>query len=257
MVGIEIVMGRCHLCRCAAGMSGADILPTLTHGRAWPRSAPFESYAHPLPSSRFEDAETPLCERCRSRLAAGETRFVSRALRPALFGWDARPEIRYGSWLPRLIAALASRVLDAGAPTTSGAAALAVDAREAAATWRAYAAGERASVGRFLLHLLPIVPLVDEWRQAAYAQRVGAMQAVRARTGDAFVWLKLPGLLALGAITAPILTGQPLDERAGTWTGRSVAVPGLVRFLMFEELQRSLSRCGDLHAARPVALEAD
>jgi len=103
--------------------------------------------------------------------------------------------------------------------------------------------------------LLPIVPLVDDWRQAAYAQRVGATQPLVARTGDAFVWMKLPGMVALAAMRAPILTGRPLDEQAGTWTSHSVAVPGLIRFLMFEELQRSLSRCHDPHAGRAVVLE--
>jgi hypothetical protein len=77
-----------------------------------------------------------------------------------------------------------------------------------------------------------------------------------AQTGDAFVWLKLPGMVALGAIRAPLLAGPPLDERAGTWTSRSVVVPGLIRFLMFEELQRSLSRTRDVYAADPVSLES-
>ena len=83
------------------------------------------------------------------------------------------------------------------------------------------------------------------------------MQAVIARTGDAFVWLKLPGVVALGAIRAPVLTGLPLDEHAGTWTSRATTVPGLIRFLMFEELQRSLSRGADVHGRGHVALEAE
>jgi len=248
-------MGRCHLCLCASEHSGATILSTLTHGRGWLRSPAFGSYARPLSSSRTEDAETTLCVRCEARINAGEERLVRRALRPALFGWDARPEIRYGAWLPRLIAALAARALDAPPPGPADAA-LTADVTAASATWRAYAAGERTSVGRFLLHLLPVVPLVDEWRQAAYAQRVGAMQALVARTGDAFVWLKLPGMVALGAIRAPLLTGRPLDERAGTWTSRTAIVPGLIRFLMFEELQRSLSRSYEADAVRPVTVPA-
>jgi len=249
-------MGRCHLCFHAAAIEAVEILPTLTQGRASPRPVPFASYARTLLSGGAADSAAALCDQCRARLAAGESRLVQRALRPALFGWDVKPTLRYGSWLPRLIAALAARVLEPAAATGVGAD-LAPDVRQASDTWRAYASGERASVGRFLLHLLPVVPLVDEWRQAAYAQRAGAMQAVLARTGDAFVWLKLPGVVALGAIRAPILTGPPLDERAGTWTSRSVPVPGLIRFLMFEELQRSLSRCHDAQAASQVALEAD
>ncbi|MEO7271717.1 MAG: hypothetical protein ABIX28_09195 [Vicinamibacterales bacterium] len=82
------------------------------------------------------------------------------------------------------------------------------------------------------------------------------MQALVTRTGDMFVWLKLPGMVALGAIRAPMLTGQPLDERAGSWHSRSVVVPGLIQFLMFEELQRSLGRRDEAAAAGPVALGA-
>ena len=250
-------MGRCHLCRGAGNTTVAEILPILTHGRARPRSVSFASYARTLHAA--EPAGTPpaVCDRCRARLAAGEARLVQRALRPALFGWDVRPVIRYGSWLPRLIAALAVRVLEPAARAAGAGAVLASEVREASDTWRSYASGERGSVGRFLLHLLPVVPLVDEWRQAAYAQRAGAMQVVVARTGDAFVWLKLPGVVALGAIRAPLLTGPPIDERAGTWISRSVPVPGLVRFLMFEELQRSLSRRQDSQRVGSIAGGAD
>jgi hypothetical protein len=250
----QIAMGRCHICLRAAAAEAAEILPTLTHGRARPRSIPFNSYARTLPTAGAAASVAALCDRCRARMAAGESRLVQRALRPALFGWDVRPAIRYGSWLPRLLAALAARALPPATATRLDPA-IAPDVRDASNTWRAYACGERATVGRFLLYLLPVVPLVDEWRQVAYAQRAGAMQPVIARTGDVFVWLKLPGVVALGAIRAPVLTGQPLDEHAGTWTSRSVPVPGLVRFLMFEELQRSLSRGHEAQAASPVALE--
>ena len=247
-------MGRCHICLRVAAAATAEILPTLTHGRPWPRSIPFTSYARTLPTAGAPASVAALCNRCRARLAAGESRLVRRALRPALFGWDVRPAIRYGSWLPRLIAALSARAL---AAATAVDPAVAPEVRDASETWRAYACGERGTVGRFLLYLLPVVPLVDEWRQAAYSQRTGAMQAVIARTGDAFVWLKLPGVVALGAIRAPVLTGLPLDEYAGTWTSRATTVPGLIRFLMFEELQRSLSRGADVHGRGHVALEAE
>ena len=38
-------MGRCHICLRVAAAATAEILPTLTHGRPWPRSIPFTSYA--------------------------------------------------------------------------------------------------------------------------------------------------------------------------------------------------------------------
>jgi hypothetical protein len=247
-------MGVCHLCLRTAETEPADFLPALTHGRGWPRPVAFASYARALEPAAQADSAVRLCAHCRARQAAGEARLRRRALRPALFGWDVLPVVRFGSWLPRLIAAAAWRVLERRSAEDAAPSSLAPDLRQASETWRAFAAGERSSVGRFLLHLLPVVPLVDEWRQAAYAQRAGAMQAVVARTGDAFVWMKLPGLLALGSVRAPILSGRPLDERAGTWTSQPGRVPGLIQFLMFEELQRSLSRC---HPSCQMPLQAE
>jgi hypothetical protein len=149
--------------------------------------------------------------------------------------------VRYRVWLPRFVAAIAWSALErVGQSDSRATLALRQDVLEAREVWRRFALGQLPTPGRFALHMLPIVNLVDGWKQDAYALRAGQMQPVVARTGEAFVWMKLPGVLCLGLLRGSTLTDTRLQEHPAVWHGTWLHVPGIIRFLMFEELQRSL-----------------
>jgi hypothetical protein len=153
--------------------------------------------------------------------------------------------VRYGAWLPRLVASLAWRVLWRVMDEESvPAPAIRFDMLEAREVWRRVALDQLASPGRFELHMVPIVSLVDNWKQNLYAERAGQMQPLITVTGEAFVWMKLPGVLCLGVLNGSAVTDTRLHTRPDVWRS-SLHVPGIVRFLMFEELQRSLQACHD------------
>ena len=158
--------------------------------------------------------------------------------------------VSYDVWLPRFVASLAwrvlGRVMDGG---TNILPEVRHEVREAREVWRRFAAGDAASPGRFALHMLPIVSLADNWRQDAYAHRAGQMQALSSRSGDAFVWMKLPGVLCLGTLAGTMPLDNPLRGRPAVWHAAAHHVPGLIRFVMFEELQRSLQPCHEPSAA--------
>jgi hypothetical protein len=243
--------GNCQLC--------------LLRGGALERRQPgpsavffsFASYGRSVlqPASLGNGAPAPLvCQTCSVRLSKSWELFTRRVVRPSPVGWSARPVVRYRAWLPRFVASLAWRVL--GRVMNEGSMPgpeLRQDMLEAREVWRQFALGQLTTPGRFELHMLPIVSLVDGWKQDLYADRAGQMQPIAARTGEAFVWMKLPGVLCLGVLrhgrAGSMLTDTRLAGHPAIWRGPSLHVPGIIRFLMFEELQRSLQKCHDVDGA--------
>ena len=71
------------------------------------------------------------------------------------------------------------------------------------------------------------------------------MQVLASRSGDGFVWMKLPGVLCLGMLASTLALDSPLRVQPAVWRDAAHHVPGLIRFVMFEELQRSLRVCHD------------
>jgi hypothetical protein len=248
------VPGRCQLClHLARGVECLRADSALVHGQPWPASFRFSSYARnavdPVPS-RDSVAAPSLCPGCRDNLSRSETRFIRRVLRPSAFGWSAQPVVHYGVWLPRFVASLAWRVLGRVThESTDVVPELRQDLLDAREVWRQFALGRLTTPGRFELHMLPIVNLVDGWKQEVYAHRAGQMQPIAARTGDVFVWMKLPGVLCLGVLrhggAGSTLTDTRLLEHQAIWRGPSLRVPAITRFLMFEELQRAARKCDD------------
>jgi hypothetical protein len=155
--------------------------------------------------------------------------------------------VRGHSWLHAFVAAVAWSVL---AGIDGSAAAIDIDLQtrvhSARETWRRAAVGGRSMDGPHELHMLPIAELTDDGRQELYAAQLGQLQPLVARTGDAFVWMKLPGVLCLGSLRGQALGDIADLSASSTWVRSSQPIPGIVRFLMFEELERSLAWCREV-----------
>jgi hypothetical protein len=250
----------CPLCRCqsrAQDVSAFRALPRLSDAPAPDHDDTFQfsSYGYPLMTchGRRGDDAIRVCALCADRSAAGSRRFDADVLDPIAAGEPA--VVDYDQWLPRYAALLAWQGLVrelAGSPVFR-VPDLQHDVFAAAEQWRACAAAEADDPGRFELHMLPIPRLAEDDVNRAYAFDVAHQRAVVTRTGEAWMWTKRPGVLLLGRL-APHAAGPLTDSRLetqgmGTWSQPATHVPNIVRFLMFEEWQRTM------HASRYAAVE--
>ena len=248
----------CPLCRCQSRALDLSAVPAFQRGGDVPADDgdhvfQFSSYGRAVLTSQVTRRPSVLrvCAGCCERLDAWDARFggeVSESSgRPGLDG-----PLAYDSWLPRYVASLAwsglvSR-LDEGA--TFRQPAVQASALAAIERWRGFAAGDANDAGPFHLHMLPIPPLGDDGEGRSYSSGVVHQRAVISRTGEAWMWMKRPRVLLLGTLTpgAPsALTTSRLEPGAAVWGDEPVHVPGIVRFLMYEEWRRST------HALRYVA----
>ena len=246
--------GGCALCRSAStALVPTALLPVKVladlHGPRDEDPFRFTSYGTSLIESlapTTSRSSPRLCAACRQLHASWEDRFARDILRRSEEDAGPRAVLVYGDWLPRLAASLAWRALTSLTTRAHTFAESGLRDRtiEAIDVWRAVAAGQRLTTGGFDLHMLPIPRIAEESDRRWYAREVVHLRPMVARTGDAWVWMKLPGVLLIGAIQphgdGPFTNSRLEIPGASRWGDTQVHVPGIVRFLMFEELRRTL-----------------
>jgi hypothetical protein len=161
-----------------------------------------------------------LCSDCELDLAEAERLFNERFLTPYYKAPHFRVE--YGPWLARFVAANVFRSLIAQLEDGEVPSSTASVARAATRAWRAFLRGEAATEEGFDLHVI-LVDNRPEW--AAYADGV-VEYGMFASADDAYVVVKIPGLLLVGVLTEDVNAAwrdTQVDLRAGTLDSRDVA----------------------------------